>query len=156
MGGERTRPLLTHITLVEAVVASAEGADLTGELQMATRAVAALERQVGSSASAAGAASRQVYAELVTLAVKAAVVLRKAVPDAAACDCSLEGVTAIAAALEASGSLLSAAPHLKSCAGTFLILYVLLIANSTQKNTGGKRFRCRDSNPGRPGESRIS
>ena len=104
----------------------AEGAAFIGELERAAQAVAALDRQIGSSASAAGGAPSQGDAELVTLAVKAAVALRKAVPDATGLGIGGEEAAVVVAALEAAGSLLAAATHLKSCAGALLPRYTLV------------------------------
>ena len=105
--------------------------------------------------SAAGGEASQGHAELVTLAIKAAVALRKAVPDPAGLGGGGEAASAIAAALEAAGRLMGAAPHLKSCAGAFPAPAASYFAVRCKK-AKSKRFRCRDSNPGRPGESRIS
>ena len=93
-------------------------------MRQATQAVTALEAHVKAAVTAGAANDKrwQVLAEMATLVVKAAVVLRKAVPDAAEFGGSTGEGAAVAAALEAAGRLLAAAYYLKSSTGAFLWL----------------------------------
>lgn len=97
----------------------AEGSEVSDDLHWALQSVAALGGEVASAVTASAGKEREwkAQAEIVTLVVKGAVMLRKAVPDAGEFRGSVEEGAAIAAALEAAGEVLAAAGHLKSSAG---------------------------------------
>ena len=92
---------------------------MSDDLHWALQSVAALGGEMASAVTASAGKERgwKVQSEIVTLVVKGAVMLRKAVPDAAEFRGSVEEGAAIAAALEAAGEVLAAAEHLKSSAG---------------------------------------
>ena len=101
---------------------------MSEDLRQATQAVTVFEAHV-QAAVTDGAANEKgcsVLAEMVTLVVKAAVALRKAVPNAADFGGSTGEAAGVAAALEAAGRLLAAAIYLQSSTGAFnwLILFI--------------------------------